>query len=350
MLKVGIVGLKRGMTFVDIAKIHPEVKLVAVCDLDESKVEAAAKIEGVEAGYTDYYKFLEHDLDIVVLATSISDHVSHTISALELDRHVLCEVTAVHTIDESELLVNAVKASKGKYMMAENCYFWAFIDSWDKIVRQGRLGEIMYAEAEYIHDVRYLMKDSKGNPTWRASMSPIHYCTHSLGPLLRIMDDRCVSVSGLHTGAKIFPQYSKMDMEVGIFKTQKGAVIKVLAGFALCREPHFHYYSMYGTKGCLETKRPGNGEGTLAYFEDTPNLNGMISLPFNDIHPWANRAWRIGHGTADYLMFNAFVRSIINNAEPPVDVYKALDYTLPGLCAHISAERGGESVTIPDFR
>mgnify|MGYP002408891265 CR=1 FL=1 len=115
--------------------------------------------------------------------------------------------------------------------------------------------------------MRCLMKDSNGNPTWRTIRSPIHYCTHSLGPLLKIMDDRCISVSSLHTGSKICSEFSKMDMEVGIFKTQKGAVVKMLAGFAVCRESAFHYYSIYRTKGCLETIRPSSEEGTIAYFE-----------------------------------------------------------------------------------
>ncbi len=351
MLRVGVVGLRRGMTFAKLAQVHPETKLVAVCDIDEKKVETAMGMEGVEAGYTDYNSFLEHEVDIVVLASPISDHVSQANAALNIDKHVLCEVTAVYSLDECESLVKAVKDSKGKYMMAENCCFWAFIQSWEDMVRKKGIGDVMYAEAEYIHDVRSLMIDANGNPTWRAERPPIHYCTHSLGPLLKIMDDRCVTAIGLHTGNKIWPEVSKIDMEVGIFKTHKGAVIKILKGSALCREPGFHYYSIYGTKGCLETKRPGNGEGTIAYFEDIPNLQGMVSLPLSNVHPRSSQAWKIGgHGTGDYTMFDAFIRSIVDNTPPPIDVYKALDYTLPGLCAHISAEKGGQPIEIPDFR
>lgn len=351
MLRVGVVGLRRGLSFVKMASLHPQTRPVAVCDLDERKVKAVKESEGLEAGYTDYERFLEHDMDIVVLATPIPDHVPQAVAALGLDKHVLSEVTAVYSLDECEVLISAVEKSKGKYMMAENCCFWAFIESWGEMARQGRLGEIIYAEAEYIHDVRSLMKDEKGQVTWRARRPPIHYCTHSLGPLLQIMNDRCISAMGLHTGSKIWPEVGNIDMEVGIFKTQKGAVIKILRGAAVCREPAFHYYSIYGTNGCLETRRPGGEDGTLAYFEDIPNLHGMLSIPLNIIHPRVGEAARVGgHGTADYVMFDSFVRSILDDTTPVIDVYRALDFTVPGICAHISAEGGGKPVEVPSFR
>ena len=33
------------------------------------------------------------------------------------------------------------------------------------------------------------------------SLPPIHYCSHSLGPLLAITEERCLSVTALHTGS-----------------------------------------------------------------------------------------------------------------------------------------------------
>jgi hypothetical protein len=49
-------------------------------------------------------------------------------------------------------------------------------------------------------------------------------------------------------------------------------------------------------------------------------------------------------------MAQDFVRAVRSEIPVPIDVYDALDYTAPGLCAHLSAERGGAPVEIPDFR
>jgi hypothetical protein len=49
-------------------------------------------------------------------------------------------------------------------------------------------------------------------------------------------------------------------------------------------------------------------------------------------------------------MIDAFVESIKNDTKPPIDVYEGLDYSLPGLYAHLSAEQGGKILEIPDPR
>jgi hypothetical protein len=40
----------------------------------------------------------------------------------------------------------------------------------------------------------------------------------------------------------------------------------------------------------------------------------------------------------------------VNDTKSPIDVYNGLDYSLPGLCAHVSAQQGGKMVEIPDLR
>ena len=93
-----------------------------------------------------------------------------------------------------------------------------------------------------------------------------------------------MSAVGMHTGSNIDTEFGTVDMEVGLFKTEQGAVIKILCGFSVKR-PGFHYYTVYGTKGCLEKRR--DADRTIAYFEDIPNLHGMIDIPINTVHPHA---------------------------------------------------------------
>jgi predicted dehydrogenase len=349
MLKVGIAGLRRGRALLSVFANLTECEVVAVCDPKTDVADEVSKRWNVPWVYGDFDSFIEADMDIVVVATPREFHVSQSIAALERGMHVLCEVPAVVTLDECEPLVKAVRNGPGKYMMAENCNFWAFIESWREMVTQGRIGKIIYAEAEYIHAIPQLMRTPDGKPTWRAFLPPIHYCTHSLGPILSLADDRCVSVVGMNTGSNVDTEFGTIDMEAGLFKTASGAVIKILTGFSLIREPAFHYYSVYGTRGVLERGR--GQDRCFGYFKDVPNLHGMVELPLTTSHPrlpaWAASG---GHGTAEYMMIKAFVDAIVEDKEPPIDVYRALDYTVPGLCAHISAEEGGRPVDIPDFR
>ena len=45
-----------------------------------------------------------------------------------------------------------------------------------------------------------------------------------------------------------------------------------------------------------------------------------------------------------------FVDSIINDTKPPIDVYDAMDLTVPGLVSEESIAKGGKPVEVPDFR
>jgi len=346
MLKAGVVGLHRGAGLVSMLAAQKDVSVTAGCDTDAERAENIKERMGLEAVYTDYDKFLAHDMDIVVVATPMPFHVQHSIAALESGRHVMCEVVIANSMDECEALVKAVKKSGKKYMLAENCCYWYFVEKWREMVTDGKIGKPIYAEAEYIHDTRSIMRDSKGNLTWRASRPPIHYITHSMGPLLSIMKDKCVSAVGMGTGVNVAPDLGVEDMEVGLFRTEKGAVIKVLRGSSIERKPAFHYYSIYGTSGCLESIR--GTDRSVAYFKGDA---GMTELPYGHNHPKApDEAAGGGHGTCEYFMVKAFVDCIINDTKPPIDVYDGLDYSLPGFCAHISAQNGGKLVNIPDFR
>jgi hypothetical protein len=49
-------------------------------------------------------------------------------------------------------------------------------------------------------------------------------------------------------------------------------------------------------------------------------------------------------------MVRAFLQAVEEDTASPIDIYAALDMSLPGLCAHQSAIQGGQPVPIPDWR
>lgn len=351
-LRVGIVGLRRGACFIGcFEKADENISVTAFCDTDESLLKKISEGKKDIKVFTKYEEFLKSDLDIVVVAVPPPMHADFSIAALNAGKHVLSEVPPVNSLKETEKLVEAVKKSKKKYMLAQNTCYWPHIQAWKKIVKDGRIGQIMYAEAEYIHDLRNLITQQieEGNP-WRAKLPPIYYCTHSLGPLLTIMEDRCILAQGFKTEQTLYIHNSKKaapKMEVGIFKTEKGAVIKILVGFGMAKKSsHHHYYSIYGDKGCLETSRTGE-EKTLAYFDDIPGLSDMISIPlsskYRDIHIEGT------HGGAEFFMVKDFIDSVMYDKPSPIGVEKALSFSLPGICAHRSAVNNGGVIEIPIF-
>lgn len=349
-LKVGIAGTRRGLVYIGCFDAIKNVRVTSICSKNEEKLkEIAKKIKGKKF-FTDYEEFLKSDIDIVVVAVPLPLHAEFSIRALEKGKHVLCEVPPVNSIDEGRKLYATVKKTKKKYMLAQNTCWWAHIKAWEKIIKQGKIGKIFYAEAEYIHNIKSLLdEEMKTKNIWRTVMPPIHYCTHSLGPLLMMMDDRCILAQGFQTEEKYDVSGVKNPasrMEIGIFKTEKGAVIKILCGFGAIREPGFHYYSIYGTNGCLETNRIGE-EKTFAYFGNIPNLKEMITIPLKSGYTGIEVSGT--HGGTEYFLVREFIDCIVNDTEPPINVKKALEFGLPGICAHLSAMKNGGVIEIPQF-
>lgn len=358
MLQVGIIGVgksgeigcQRGRGFIRVFNALPETEVVAAADLHEEGLAEVERDFGIRQLFTDYRRMLEQELDIIVVASPAPLHAEHCIDSLRAGKHVLSEVPACYDLSECAALVDAVRQSGRKYMLAENYCYFAYVETWKEMILQGRIGRPIYAEGEYIHDCRYLMTDSKGGKTWRASMPPIHYITHSLGPIIQMMNARCVSAVGMHTGVNVAPETGAVDMEVGIFRMSNGAVVKQLCGFSIAREPAMNFLSIYGTKGVLESQRH-DGDTIKGYFEDIPNLHGMVKFPLGNTHTRVPAAATLGgHGTSEYFMIKGFVDSIVNDTKPPIDIFDAMDFTVPGLCAHISAENGSQPMEIPDFR
>ncbi|MBX3010028.1 MAG: Gfo/Idh/MocA family oxidoreductase [Caldilineaceae bacterium] len=357
--QVGFVGLRRGSGLVRSLAAHPHVQVAALCDLEEdslTKLGADFALRDQQL-FTKFDDFVNAPLDIVVIATPIEFHAPQAITALESGKHVLCEQTAAYTLAECEQLVNTVHKSGRVYMMAENYCYFHYIREWKKLIDQNKLGKIFHAEGEYLHEIVDLLIDPvTGKRRWRYPRAPIWYCAHCLGPLLTLMDDRIVKATGVHSGKNIYPGEEGLgflDMEVGLFQTQKGATIKILRSQVAPRHHELIFYSLYGTKGFVETGREGGWDGTqgrLYLEEEMSKKAGAQLIECSTVDPYAPAEARAGgHGTSEYYMVRDFITAIEQQTKPPIDIARAIDFTAPGICAHTSAMQGGAWIDVPLF-
>ena len=191
---VAMIGLGFGAEFIPIYQSHPLANMYAICQRSEEKLNHVGDSFGIETRYTNYDDVLaDPKVDFVHINSPISAHAPMSIAALKAGKHVMCTVPMATTIDECEEIVNLVKETGLKYMMAETVVYsreFLFIKD---LYEKGELGKIQYMQASHPQDM-------EGWPAYWEEMIPMHYATHVVSPVLGLVNGVAESVSCIGSG------------------------------------------------------------------------------------------------------------------------------------------------------
>lgn len=361
-VRFGVIGLRRGASFVRVCRAATGAEVTALYDIDADAVgTAAADIDAQP--FSDYDAFLNADIDAVVVASPLPFHAEQAAQALRAGKHVLSEVTACLNMEQAAELVRAARESSAIYMMAENYRYLDEVELLKRLADDDRFGEIYFLEGEYLHDCKDLWFDHAGNLTWRGKGQLGVYCTHSLGPILYITGDRVNTVSCVAVpGGKFLPDNHNPTMHLMQMVTDQGRVLRVRVDHVSPRPHQMAYYSVQGTRGSFESWR-GHGDTSKLWLEDDhePSRFSGASSEWHETGPYADRyipervaappeAVFGGHGTSEYWMLRDFLAAVRGEISSPIDIDRAMDYTIPGILALDSAETFGTPFVVPDTR
>ena len=360
-IKLGVFGVGRGAGLAAIAaKVGFEV--VAVCDSYMEKCKRTVRRLGPDGEhivcYDDYNKFLEHDLDAVLLANYATQHAPAAIKALKSGRHVMSEVLAFFTMGEALELVEAVEQSGLVYCFAENFPYMARNLEMTRRFRSGEMGKFIYGEAEYIHpgsaeeSVRYITSPSH----WRTWLPSTYYCTHSIGPIMRITGHRPVRVNGFavprdsddctsHDGC-----ICRNDtMGLLMCQMDNGALVKIIANARL--RDAGERVRICGNKGSMEWTQADDRMLRIRKMkydrlpEEPEHVFYQPQFPAE-----FQEAANCGHDGSDYFTSYHFAAAIRGETPPDIDIYQAIDMTSIGILGWRSALEHGTPQEVVDFR
>jgi predicted dehydrogenase len=362
-LKVGVLGLRRGMTHLRNFLTLEEAVVIGGADRFPDCRERAAELLGPAGGkvVAEFDDLLAMQPDAVVIASNGKLQVEHSIQAMEAGCHVLSEVPGADTAEELVRLRDCVQRTGKTYMLGENSCFLDFLRYWRKWLLEDRFGPVSIAEAEYLHYLPTSLYAPDGSrvspsqakaqgrtdcrPIWRADQPPIQYLTHDLGPLLEVMDDRCVSVTCRSGPWRCEEAPLRSDGQIALFQTAKGALIKIMVTLNT-PQPGGHRYRLLGTAGTAEWF---SYEGFCRRFvRGAEERDGWEKVDIGAAGREDDTS--TGHGGTDLKLARHFTRAILDGKPAPIDVYRCLEYTLPGILANKSAELGGVPLSIPDLR
>lgn len=356
-IRLGVMGLARGIYFLKIAKLLKEdLVVVSVCENKPEAIEKAREhfVEETKI-YDDFDEFIHSGIDAVVLCNYYHEHAKYAIRAFEAGVAVLSETTAAPSLGECVDLVEAAERTGGKYMLAANCPYFKAVHAMKERLEKKTYGELIYADAEYVHPGTKVRELDVNNLHWRKSLPSTYYNMHTLGPLMYITGSVPVKVTA--KCATWEQKYSLVNTAKAFVLTEmsNGAVFNTTGNVRVGTKSK--WYRLACTEGTMETKRYDEPEEYLleAGREDpqpTETLQSWSScgvLTREEEQQFADVIEQAGHGGIDLVMMIHFVKFMRGEEEAFFDVYRSVALSAAGILAWYSVLEGSREMTIPDF-
>jgi len=364
-IRMGIVGGGFGSAFY--WHLDPDCIVEAVSDLKDDRRKHLMDVYKCSKSYHSLEELIKDpNVDAVAVFTGAPDHVRHAVACFKAGKHVISAVPACYSMEQAEELFDTQKRTGLTYMMAETSYYHPAMISARQFYKEGKFGDIYYTEAEYLHaGMEYsLWTDEKGNHTWRWGFPPMHYPTHCTAFLVGLTGERltevtCIGYSDDDPIIKGNPYGNKFWNETALFKTDRGNAFRVSVNwrgaFGGCERAQW-----YGSKMSFFEPDP-NGVGpvirrsTHKMGQDTAGFaREEATFEKYEMPDWRTElpeAMRVGggHEGAEPFLTHEFVDALVHDRKPAVDIHEALAYTVPGIVAHASAEKGGKQMKVPGF-
>ncbi len=386
-VRVGFIGVgNRGFSNMRQMTYLEGVQIKAICDIVPFRIDEAQKCLAdqklpaakVYTGKNDSWKELCEDPEIDLISIAVPRgplHAAISIYAMKCGKHVAVEVPVIATLDEAWEVVETAEKTRRHCMMMENCCYDFFELLTLNMARQGFFGDIIHADAGYIH-YQEIYNKPRDNNMWRLHESQIHtgniYPTHGLGPVAQIMDinhgDRfaflvSMSSNDFMLGDKVAelaqtdPFYKPYDthtyrgnINTSIIRTVKGKTI-MLQHDTTSPRIYTRLHIISGTRGCAQ-KYPEPGRIAIGHeWVDETKLAELTEqytpVIVKRIGEMAKQIG--GHGGMDFLMTWRLIDCLRNGLPLDIDVYDSVSWSSIMPASERSVRGGSIPVEIPDF-
>ncbi|MCF8715619.1 Gfo/Idh/MocA family oxidoreductase [Joostella atrarenae] len=398
-LKLAFIGVGlRGTNHLNNALQRDDVEVVAICDLDQNRIDIATK-KITEAGQKkpqifgkddyDYRNMLQlEDIDAVIIATPWLWHTKMAVDSMKAGKYTGLEVSAAQTIEECWDLVNTSEQTGSHLMILENVNYRRDVLAVLNMVKQNVFGELLHFRCGYQHDLRAVKFNNGQQPygggvefgekalseaKWRTQHSVLRngdtYPTHGVGPIAAMSDinrgnrfvtitSHATKVRGLHkyvvdNGGENHPnakvKFKQGDIITSTVETANGETI-IITHDTNSPRPYSLGFRVQGVQGLWEV------DGSRIYVEGESKPH-----KWDDAQEWLEKydhpIWKkygkiatgAGHGGMDYFVMKAFVESAIDNVAPPMDAYDAAAWSAITPLSEASIANNGEPQDFPDF-
>ena len=349
-LRVGLVGygyckFSAAFSFQD----HPNVEIVAVSDLFPDRCAELAKKVKCEKTYPSLEEMVKDDsIEAIFCATDAPSHARHAKLCLEHGKHVCHAVPVFYgNPDDGDALFETAKKNPDlKYAMFETSTFHDDVYAMEKIYKAGGFGKIVYSEGEYDHTKEPTAPSYPSYNDWRKNGFPLWYPTHATAYYVGVTHQSFLDVSaqGIRsTYPGVDP--NKFVGEAAFLHTSEGGLSRMM-----CCNAYGTYLEAGRVRGQI-----GGFDATYVPISEayTGNADGRKivealgdSIKKPALPPGVEAG---GHGGSHGYLCCDFVDAILKDQNTRVGIVDALNMTVPGYYAHLSALKDGETLKVPQY-
>ena len=365
---IAIIGLGFGSEFIPIYQRHPQANMYAICQRDPKKLDTIGDAFGVDTRYTDFKDVLsDPNVDAVHINSPIPNHAAMSIAALKAGKHVSCTVPMATSIADCKAIVQLVKKTGLKYMMAETVVYAREYLFMKELLDNGKLGKLQFVQASH-------QQDMDGWPNYWPGLPPMWYATHCVGPVAGLIGKSAEYVSCFGSGTirkDLVRQYGSpfavetahikfADTDVNariirsLFDTarQYRESIDVYGSLASVEWPLIeHQPLVLHTAKLPESKIPRHVK-TPDFAKRLPKaIQNFTTRGVYDLGKKTHLSFTqgAGHGGSHPHLVHEFVSALVEDRQPFPNATQSANWTCVGLCAHESALKGGAIVKLPGF-
>lgn len=384
-VRVGLIGLgQRGNGLLPNILNNEDAIITCVCDKFQDridKIKEKIKEKGLDEpfGTTSYLDVLEKKPDCIIVATSWNSHVEVALAAMKKGIPVAIEVGGTHNIEDCWKLVDTYEETKTPFFFLENCCYGKDEMLATSLYRNGLLGEVVYCQGAYSHDLREEIAGGIDTHHYRLDEYKNHNCenypTHELGPIAKVLNinrgNRFLKVVSMSSKSRGMEEYIKKtdkykdrlanvkfkqgDVTTTMIECENGETILLKLDTTL---PHLYdrNFTVCGTEGvyCQTTQSVVLDDVKYDHEKDPIEKSFFNQKDYEEYLP---EDWKgitkeqidAGHGGMDFVMLKHFFKYIKNKEEMPIDIYDAVSWMSITTLSEESIAKGSIPIECPDF-
>jgi predicted dehydrogenase len=254
---------------------NPHTRVAAICSRDRARAAAKIAARGVADGvpYGSLDEMLrDPGVDIVVVCTPHHLHAQQGIAAARAGKHVVVEKPLATNMADAKALAAAIRESGVRSVTSFVLRWNPMFDNVRAMIDQKLLGEIFYAEIDYLHGIgpwydswKWLTSREQGG-----SSLLIGGC-HAVDGLRWFVRDEAVEVTAVSNRSRANPLQFEYDPNTIVLVKFAGGAVGKVASVVEARMPYSYNISLFGDKGSIRNNQ---------IFSTTwPGQNGWATVP-----------------------------------------------------------------------